>query len=109
MDLQFCLDSYAVVTYVWDYWSKDESGMKDFVEQAFKEAESLENRELWSHLNRTYILICQSTKFENVRQSTGKCHQSICRTLILVPHFSNQKFKKPIKVFEKGSKKGRLD
>ena len=55
MDIQFCMDSYAVVTYVCDYWSKDETGMTDFLKQALKEAKSLENKELLSHLKRTYM------------------------------------------------------
>ena len=40
MDLQFCMDPYAVVTYVCDYWSKDETGMTEFLKKALMEAKS---------------------------------------------------------------------
>ena len=55
MDIQFCLDAYAVVTYVCDYWSKDETGTKEFLKQALKEAKSLGNQEIFSHFKRTYM------------------------------------------------------
>ena len=63
MDLQFCLDAYAVVTYVCDYWSKDETGMTEFLKEALKEAKSWENRALLSHLKRTYM----------AKRQVGKC------------------------------------
>ena len=66
MDIQFCLDAYAVVTYVCDYWSKDETGMTDFLKEAFKEAKSLENKALLSHLKRTYMSKRQIGKCEAV-------------------------------------------
>ena len=74
MDLQFCLDSYAVVTYVCDYWSKDESGMTDFLKQAFKDAHSLENRELLSHLKRTYMSKRQVRKCEAIYRAIPSMH-----------------------------------
>ena len=74
MDLQFCLDSYAVVTYVCDYWSKDESGMTDFLKQAFKEANSLENRDLLSHLKRTYMSKRQVGKCEAIYRAIPSMH-----------------------------------
>ena len=66
MDLQFCFDPYAVVTYVCDYWMKDESGMTDFLKEAFKEAKSWENRALLSYLKRTYMSKRQLGKCEAV-------------------------------------------
>ena len=63
MDLQFCFDAYAVSTYVCDYWSKDESGMTEFLKEAFKEAKSWENKALLSHLKRTYM----------AKRQVGKC------------------------------------
>ena len=55
MDIQFCTDVYAVVTYICDYYSKDETGMTDFLKEALKEAKSLENREMLSLLRKTYM------------------------------------------------------
>ena len=66
MDLQFCLDPYAVVTYVCDYWSKDETGMTNFLKKALTEAKSWGNKELLSHLKRTYMAKRQIGKCEAV-------------------------------------------
>ena len=55
MDLQFCIDSYAVVTYITDYLSKDETQMTSFLSKALKEAKSLPHRERMNHLKKTYI------------------------------------------------------
>ena len=37
MDLQFCYDSYAVVTYVCDYLTKTDEGLTKFMKEAIKE------------------------------------------------------------------------
>ena len=55
MDLQFCFDAFAVVTYVCDYWSKDETEMTTFLQEAFREAKALDDKALLSHLKRTYM------------------------------------------------------
>ena len=46
MDLQLCLDFFAVVTYISDYYGKDDSGTMKFIKEALKEAgnESLKTR-----------------------------------------------------------------
>ena len=36
MDLQFCCDTYAIVTYICDYYSKHETGVTDVLKQAVK-------------------------------------------------------------------------
>ena len=37
MDIQLCFDPHAVVTYIADYYGKDESGMTEFLKQALRE------------------------------------------------------------------------
>ena len=37
MDLQVCMDQFAVVTYITDYYTKDESGMLQHLKDAKKE------------------------------------------------------------------------
>ena len=46
MDLQLCLDFFAVITYISDYYGKDDSGTMKFIKEALKEAgnESLKTR-----------------------------------------------------------------
>ena len=38
MDLQFCLDFFAIITYISDYYSKDDSGTMKFIIEALKNA-----------------------------------------------------------------------
>ena len=38
MDLQLCLDYYAVITYISDYYSKDDSGTMGHIKEALKKA-----------------------------------------------------------------------
>ena len=40
MDLQLCLDYHAVITYISDYYSKDESGTLGHIKQALRKAEN---------------------------------------------------------------------
>ena len=40
MDLQLCLDYYAIITYISDYYSKDDSGTMEFIKNALQNAEN---------------------------------------------------------------------
>ena len=46
MDLQLCLDYYAVITYISDYYSKDDSGTLQYIKEALKQSgdESLKSK-----------------------------------------------------------------
>ena len=46
MDMQFCMDFFAIITYVTDYYMKDESGILPFIREALKQNEddSLKNK-----------------------------------------------------------------
>ena len=46
MDLQLCLDFFAIVTYISDYYSKDDSGTMKYIKEALKDAtnESLRSK-----------------------------------------------------------------
>ena len=74
IDLQFCMDAYAVVTYVCDYWSKDETGMTDFLKQALKESKHFGNFERLSHLKRTFMCKRQIWKSEAVYRAIPSMH-----------------------------------
>ena len=43
MDLQFCLDPYAVITYITDYLTKDDSGMTEVLKAAIKASKDCTN------------------------------------------------------------------
>ena len=38
MDLQLCLDYYALITYISDYYSKDDSDTMKHIKEAMKQA-----------------------------------------------------------------------
>ena len=40
LDIQVCLDHYAVVTYIMEYMNKDESGTFEFIQKALKDSEN---------------------------------------------------------------------
>ena len=40
MDVQFCLDNFAIVTYVHDYLTKTDDGLTKFMKEAIKEKKS---------------------------------------------------------------------
>ena len=74
MDLQFCTDAYAVVTYVCDYWSKDDTGMTAFLKESFKEGKSWGNQKLLTHLKRTYMSKRQIGKCEAIYRAIPSMH-----------------------------------
>lgn len=49
MDIQLCLDFFAVITYISDYYSKDDSGTMQFLIDALKDAQ---NKDLRSKLKK---------------------------------------------------------
>ena len=66
MDLQLCLDFFAVITYISDYYSKDDSGTMKHIKEALKQAEndSLKNKlSLVSHTFLTHRQIGESEAY----------------------------------------------
>ena len=45
MDIQFCFDYFAIITYISDYYGKDDSGTVDYIKQALNEiSEDIRNK-----------------------------------------------------------------
>ena len=74
MDIQFCTDAFAVMTYMCDYWAKDETLMTRYLKLALKEAKTLTNKDLLSHLKRTYMSKRQVGKCEAVYRAIPTMH-----------------------------------
>ena len=55
MDLQFCLDQYAVITYICDYLGKDDSGLTEVLKKAIKETEGCNDFERLNYLKQKYF------------------------------------------------------
>ena len=56
LDLQFCCDTYAVVTYICDYYSKGETGMTDLLKATIKARDESRGREdLLKQMKAVYL------------------------------------------------------
>ena len=63
MDLQVCLDFFAVITYITDYYLKDETGTLKFIQQALEGIENERIKEKMSTVKNTFI----------TKRQTGEC------------------------------------
>ena len=59
-DIQLCLDSYAVVTYITDYLCKTDKGLTNMLRTALKEKRDCQWKEQLNHLKKTYFKSKQS-------------------------------------------------
>ena len=62
-DIQLCLDSYAVVTYITDYLTKADTGLTQALKRALKEKKDCEYKDQINHIKKVYfdnIEICVS-------------------------------------------------
>ena len=64
MDLQPCIDFFAVITYITDYYSKDESGTTPHLVEAVKAFKGESNKEKMRVLAQTFLTHRQMGKFE---------------------------------------------
>ena len=48
MDFQLCLDYHSVITYIADYYGKDESNTSKFIKEAIKNCKNMEIKESWN-------------------------------------------------------------
>ena len=55
MDIQFCFDPYAVITYISDYYGKDDSGMGELLTAALRECKGATDEDKLKVLRRVYM------------------------------------------------------
>ena len=55
IDIQFCLDTYAVITYITDYLTKGDAGLTKELRKALKETKHCNNFEQLNHLKMVYF------------------------------------------------------
>ena len=55
MDIQFCMDTYAVITYIKDYLTKGEAGLTSELKKALYETKNCNNFEMLNHLKMVYF------------------------------------------------------
>lgn len=54
-DIQLCLDSYAVVTYITDYLTKGDKGLSDALKTALREKADSDKFDQLTHIKKTYF------------------------------------------------------
>ena len=64
MDIQLCLDYYAVICYITDYYMKDESGTIDFIKDALKNDESGNLKKQMNLVKNTFLTHRQAGECE---------------------------------------------
>ena len=80
MDIQLCLDYFAVITYISDYYSKDDSGTMKHIKEAMKQArdESLQSKlALVVHQFLTHRQIGESEAYFRLLQHLHMKHSNI--------------------------------
>ncbi len=55
LDIQFCHDSYAVITYICDYYGKDDSGMTEMLKEALQTAKGKGKKDQLHALKSAYL------------------------------------------------------
>ena len=75
MDIQFCMDSYAIITYITDYLTKGDAGLTQELRKALKETKNCNNFDQLNHLKMTY--------FKNKQVSVAEAAYRLIRGLDL--------------------------
>ena len=100
MDLQVCLDYHAVITYITDYYSKDESGTMDFLKQAARENSHKDRTELMRLLSQVFLTHRQNGECEAYYKIFPNLHltDSNVKTVFVATNFPDQRYKFLVKV-----------
>ena len=76
LDIQLCLDHYAIVTYVMEYLNKDESGTYEFIIRALKDSESSTLQERLKLVKNTFQTHRQIGQSEAIYRLFSSFHLS---------------------------------
>ena len=66
IDLQICLDFFSVITYITDYYAKDESGTMKVIKQALAQNESKDVKDQMKLISNTFLTSRQMGEAEAV-------------------------------------------
>ena len=100
MDLQVCLDYHAVITYITDYYTKDESGTMNFLKQAARENSHKDRTELMRLLSQVFLTHRQNGECEAYYKIFPNLHltDSNVKTVFVATNFPDQRYKFLVKV-----------
>ena len=76
LDIQLCLDHYAIVTYIMEYLNKDESGTFEFINRALKDSENAPFKEKLKLVKNTFQTHRQIGPSEAVYKLFSAFHMS---------------------------------
>ena len=76
MDIQGCLDFFAVTTYITDYYTKSESAMATELKKAFKQSTGLERKDQMKYLVETFLRTRQMGESEALYRMLPQLHLS---------------------------------
>ena len=76
MDIQVCLDFFAVTTYITDYYTKTESAMASELKAAFKRSAGMERKEQMKYLVETFLRTRQMGESEAIYRLLPQLHLS---------------------------------
>ena len=76
MDLQVCMDQFAVVTYITDYYTKDESGMLQHLKDAKKDFKGKDRTELARYMAHKFLTHRQMGEAEVLYRMLPHLHLS---------------------------------
>ena len=76
MDIQFTPDHYAIVTYITDYYSKDETGTMPYLQEAAKEKAGCHRVDIMRHLVYKFLTHREMGEFEGIYRIVPSLHLS---------------------------------
>ena len=76
MDLQVCLDFFAITTYITDYYTKSETAMASELKAAFKRCAGMERKEQMKYLVETFLRTRQMGESEAIYRILPQLHLS---------------------------------
>ena len=106
MDIQLCLDFFAVITYISDYYSKDDSGTLDIIRKALKDAESKDLRsrlELVAYQFLTHRMMGETEAYYRILPSLHMQYSNV-ETIFIPTGFKENRSRFLQKISEEESK-----
>ena len=107
MDLSVCLDFFAVVTYITDYYTKSESGMMSNMKDAAKQCAGKDRKEQMKYLVHTFMTSRQMGESEAYYRLFPHLHlsESNLKTIFVSTGFPWNRSKFSVRVQEQGKEK----
>ena len=103
MDIQPCLDFFAIVTYITDYYSKDESGLTDTLLEGVKKFDGRDMKSKMQYLAQAFLTHRQIGESEAIYRILPNLHlsESNIKTVFVASGFPHNRSKFLVQLPEK--------